>query len=166
MVTTVQTRSLRFPGAILARGFWLYVWEIITADGQTVLYVGRTGDSSTPNAQSPFNRLSQHLGKNPNANALRRHLENAGIDPEKCRSFSMAACGPILEEQTDMESHKPCRDVMAALEKTLADALNLSGCMVLNKVYCKTPVDAERLSMVLDSFTPHFPKLNGGIRPS
>ncbi len=163
MATAAQTHTLTFPGAILARGFWLYVWKIVTAEGKTVLYVGRTGDTSSPNAQSPFNRLSQHLGRNRHANALRRNLENAGIEPEKCRSFNMIAHGPLLVEQADMESHKPCRDTMAALEKALADALATAGYTVLNKVGCKIPVDSERLRAVLDSFTPHFPKLKEEI---
>jgi hypothetical protein len=55
-------QQLSIPGALLERGFWLYVWEVLTEDGNTVLYVGRTGDSSSAHAQSPFNRLSQHLG--------------------------------------------------------------------------------------------------------
>ena len=81
--------SLSFSGALLQRGFWLYVWEVTAEDGRRVLYVGRTGDSSSANAQSPFNRLSQHLGNNEHANALRRQLEEAGINPVTCRSFDL-----------------------------------------------------------------------------
>ena len=55
-MTTLQ--SLSFSGELLQRGFWLYVWEVTAADGRTVHYVGRTGDSSSPNAQSPFTRFS------------------------------------------------------------------------------------------------------------
>ena len=44
----------------LERGFWLYVW-VIDGAGDTLHYVGRTGDSSSSNAQSPFNRMGQHL---------------------------------------------------------------------------------------------------------
>jgi hypothetical protein len=36
--------QLEFDGALLARGFWLYIWEITTNDGGKVHYVGRTGD--------------------------------------------------------------------------------------------------------------------------
>jgi hypothetical protein len=61
--------QLSLPGAMLARGFWLYVWEVTTTSGEKWLYVGRTGDSSSPNAQSPFARLSQHLSQNPRGNA-------------------------------------------------------------------------------------------------
>ena len=40
---------LSFPGAILARGFWLYIWRIVTDEGQEYLHAGRTGDSSSRN---------------------------------------------------------------------------------------------------------------------
>jgi len=61
-------------GGILQRGFWLYVWEVTPADKAPLYYVGRTGDSSSTNAQSPFNRMGQHLGFAKNSNMLRRHL--------------------------------------------------------------------------------------------
>jgi len=67
--------SISFDGGILKRGFWLYVWEVTAPNGARLYYVGRTGDSSSTNAQSPFNRMSQHLGFARASNALRRHLE-------------------------------------------------------------------------------------------
>ncbi len=51
--TRLNDYSMTFDGALLERGFWLYVWRIIEGT-RTVLYVGRTGDSSSPNASSPF----------------------------------------------------------------------------------------------------------------
>ncbi len=50
---------IALTGDVLRRGFWLYVWEVVPKDGAAVLYVGMTGDSSSPNAQSPFTRLGQ-----------------------------------------------------------------------------------------------------------
>lgn len=41
-------RQLSFSGGLLARGFWLYVWEITTPGGQRVHYVGRTGARYKP----------------------------------------------------------------------------------------------------------------------
>lgn len=41
------TFTVTLDGAMLRRGFWLYVWEITTPNGDKVLYVGRTGDSSS-----------------------------------------------------------------------------------------------------------------------
>jgi hypothetical protein len=82
-VTPPATHAFAFSGQLLQRGFWLYVWEIQPRDGATIYYVGRTGDSSSQNAQSPFNRMGQHLGFNVKSNILRRRLKNAGIAPEE-----------------------------------------------------------------------------------
>jgi hypothetical protein len=51
------TYTVVLDGRTLQRGFWLYVWEVTTPNGAKLLYVGRTGDSSSINAQSPFNRM-------------------------------------------------------------------------------------------------------------
>jgi hypothetical protein len=114
---------MRFDGPLLKRGFWLYVWEIKRPRSHHV-YVGRTGDSSSPHASNPFKRIGQHLDPGPNAkaNALGKQLKNAGIKYEEC-SFEMVAIGPIWPEQADFEAHKPIRDQMAALERTIADEL-------------------------------------------
>ena len=58
---SAAVHRVSLPGALLARGFWLYVWTVATCDGQTVLYVGRTGDTSSPHAQSPFIRLCSEV---------------------------------------------------------------------------------------------------------
>lgn len=58
----LAVHEIRFEGGILQRGFWLYVWKVTPADQAPLYYVGRTGDSSSTNAQSPFNRMGQHLG--------------------------------------------------------------------------------------------------------
>jgi len=52
--------SIKFDGRLLDRGFWLYVIDI-HGPADRHLYVGRTGDSSSPNAASPFSRIGQHL---------------------------------------------------------------------------------------------------------
>ena len=62
------------PIEVLQRGFWLYVWQIKLRGGTAVYYVGRTGDNPSTKAQSPFSRVSAHLGSNERANALLRHL--------------------------------------------------------------------------------------------
>lgn len=77
------TETLAFSGQVLRRGFWLYVWEIQPPNSERIYYVGRTGDSSSPNAQSPFSRMSHHLGFNRRSNVLRRHLEKRNIAPER-----------------------------------------------------------------------------------
>jgi hypothetical protein len=159
MSSFASLQQLKFHGALLKRGFWLYVWEVVTEDGKTVLYVGRTGDSSSPHAQSPFNRLSQHHGSNKHANALRRQLLSAKIEPETCRSFEMVAYGPILPEVKPMDAHRASRDIVAKMEKDLCDALCQAGYEVLNTVNCRHKRDHSQWQSTLDAFAQRFPKL-------
>ncbi len=74
------THALTLPAALLERGFWLYVWRVEAQEGER-LYVGRTGDSSSPHATPPYIRMGQHLGYQPTQNALRKHLLKLGIQP-------------------------------------------------------------------------------------
>ena len=91
---SASTHTLTFPGAMTERGFWLYVWRIMSPIGE-LLYVGRTGDSSSPYASSPFARMGQHLGNNKNQNMVRQHLGKvrspAGkvclVRPDRSRPF-------------------------------------------------------------------------------
>src|SRR4051795_5414460 len=101
------TQVVAFDGGFLQRGFWLYAWEVAVPGGGTVLYVGRTGDSSSANAQSPFNRMGQHLGRAVNSSMLRNHLARREVEPEEC-SFRLVAHGPVLPEapSKDMAEHR------------------------------------------------------------
>src|SRR3989344_243991 len=119
--------SMSFNGELLNRGFWLYVWDIHASDSRH-LYVGRTGDQSSPNAASPFNRIGQHLDqrKKAKANSLTKQLRRIGLDPASC-SFEMIAIGPIFPEQSDFEAHVPFRNRTAALETALAQHLKARG---------------------------------------
>jgi hypothetical protein len=155
---TAKTHELAFNGGLLERGFWLYVWEITTPDENRVYYVGRTGDSSSFNAQSPFNRMGQHLGFRNESNALRRHLEARGLKPEEC-SFRLVAYGPVLKEGKAKEEHRPRRDKVGALEKALADTMSAAGYQVLNTVTCKQPLDKAAFGEVREAFAEHFPRL-------
>ena len=150
--------QLAFSGSLLDRGFWLYVWEITTVGKTHLYYVGRTGDSSSNNAQSPFNRMGQHLGFNKNSNVLRRRLQSRGIDANKC-AFRLVAYGPILKEAKTLKQHLDRRDRIAAMEKVLADAMSDAGYTVINKVFCRTQVDVEKFAVVRAAFTTHFDKL-------
>ena len=151
-------RKLKFSGAMTQRGFWLYVWRI-EIRGCELLYVGRTGDSSSPNAAAPLSRMGQHLGKNKRENMLRRHLEESGLCPEECKSFELLAYGPLFSEKEDMDAHKPLRDKIAALERDLQRALSEVGYKVLNKVRSRTPTDPQLWDQVRQEFTNYFPKL-------
>jgi hypothetical protein len=153
------THSLTFSGKLLQRGFWLYVWEITTPQQELLYYVGRTGDSSSSNAQSPFNRMGQHLGFNEKTNVLRSRLQKRGIDPELC-SFRLFAHGPIMKEAAALEEHMRQRDIVAAFEKALASALSEAGYNVINIVNCRMLLDEQAFANIRLAFARDFPKLS------
>lgn len=155
---TAHTHIIALEGDVLQRGFWLYVWEVIAPDGEELLYVGRTGDSSSPKAQSPFNRMGQHLGFLSTSSMLRNHLSMRGVCPEQC-TFRLIAHGPILEEADGMEAHKERRDLIAALEKKLAEALAAAGYEVMNEVKCRKPLDEAMYAAVRIAFSMEFHRL-------
>ena len=153
-----STYKMVLPGAMIQRGFWLYVCKIDTSKGEK-LYVGRTGDSSSPNAAAPFARLGQHLQIDGNANAILSYLDDVGVSHEDVIRLEMIACGPLFYEEKSMEEHKRPRDIVAALEKKLADSLCSVGYNVLNKVNSKAKLDESLWAEVRAAFATHFPKL-------
>jgi hypothetical protein len=155
----LQTINVQFPGSILRHGFWLYVWRVRLSPARYVHYVGRTGDSSSPNAAPPYRRLGQHLGPSKASNALLTHLKSKRIDPESCELFEFIAHGPLFEKQLDMNAHKPVRDKVAALEKALACALKEGGYDVLNTVHCEKTLDPNLWNDVRNAFAKDFPQL-------
>lgn len=156
---TTKLHKLSISGAVLERGFWLYVWEIYTANGEAWYYVGRTGDSSSCHAQSLFARVSAHLGSNKNNNTLRQLLEEKGVRLELCRNLNLVAYGPIYEEAADKQTHQDRRDKVAALEKALCDAMTAVGYGVLNEVKCHKAIDPEKWNEVRRAFIRRFPRL-------
>lgn len=165
-----QLHTLTLPGPMLQRGFWLYVWRIDTPKGER-LYVGRTGDNSSPYATAPYTRMGQHLGFQKASNSLRRLLTEQGIKPEQCAQYDLVSYGPIFPEigktaeqdhGEQMELHKPVRDRMAALERDLRDALADAGYSVLNVVRSKAQSDPVKWRDVLAAFSANFPKLIEG----
>jgi hypothetical protein len=115
----MKSHSLTFSGALIERGFWLYVWHVTCFD-KSIVYVGRTGDSSSSYAASPFNRLGQHLDvrESASANMLLRHMRKKGLQPT-VGMYRMVAVGPIYREQETMELHRKHRNVVAAMEAAL-----------------------------------------------
>lgn len=150
-----STYTVSLDGGFLARGFWIYVWEARDPEGSVMLYVGRTGDSSSPNAQSPFNRMGQHLGFAKNSSMLRNHLQGRDVSPDLC-SFRLVAHGPILPEAEDWKSHVIRRDLAAAVEKQLAEDCVAAGYDVLNSVASGKELDDELYAPVRAAFTEHF----------
>jgi hypothetical protein len=129
-----------------------------------MLYVGRTGDNSSPFASPPYQRVGQHLGSHKTQNQLRKHLAKQGFLPEDCSRFKFIAHGPLFEQQTDMEKHRGPRDKVAALEKKLAETLVGVGYKVLNSVKCKAPLDNKMWGRVRAAFAIHFRKLLRPVR--
>lgn len=157
---TIPTHELRFDGQLLQRGFWLYVWEVTPPTGKPMHYVGRTGDASSPNAQSPFARMSQHLGFAKTSMMLRKHLDARGVNPPSC-SFRLIAHGPILPEAEckTWEVHRERRDVLAAMERVLCEELKAAGYDVLNTVSSRKVLNAEVYATVRAAFAAHFPSI-------
>lgn len=158
---TAAVHLVEFDGALVRRGFWLYVFEATAPDGGRFLYVGRTGDSSSFNAQSPYRRLGQHLGTAATTSQMRKHLEKKGLEPEACR-YRFVAFGPVFAEgpTKDRESHYPLRDKVAAMEKGLANRLEAAGYLVLNDVRSRKALDEDAFRPVVAAFAEHFPKLD------
>jgi len=127
----VKIHHIRFSGAILERGFWLYIWRI-QSDTRTFFYVGRTGDSSSKYAASPFSRLGQHLDvrQTATANMLLRHVRKMGLDPLAC-NYELIALGPLFPEQPTLDLHREIRDRIASIEAELASYLRAKGLEVV-----------------------------------
>lgn len=149
--------SMKFDGRLLRRGFWLYIWRI-RGEASDHLYVGRTGDSSSPHASSPFKRIGQHLDPSPKAkgNALGRQLRKAGVNCEACE-LEMVAVGPIFEEQETFEAHVPFRNRTAHLERAVADWLRQRGYTVLGTHPPVGSPDRELFAGVIEHLGSKFP---------
>lgn len=148
---SVAIQSLSFSGALIERGFWLYVWRVRSREGREFLYVGRTGDNSSPKATAPYTRMGQHLGYNKNQNALRSHLERRRVRVEDCARFDFITYGPIYPEiqndgsdrDTLMQRHTPVRNNTGAMEKLLCEDLKEAGYDVMNRVTCRFELDND-----------------------
>lgn len=161
----LQSYSMTFDGHLLNRGFWLYVWDIKGPLSHHV-YIGRTGDSSSAHASSPFKRIGQHLDLSPNAkgNALGKQLRRAGVKCEEC-TFEMVAVGPIFPEQATFKEHVPVRNQMAALERALADKLCERGYVVLGTHPRAGSPDQSLLQQIQTLLDSKFPVIAGQNQP-
>lgn len=144
----IKSYQMSFQGEVLQRGFWLYVWEIISGS-KRYIYVGRTGDSSSAHAASPFNRIGQHLDFRDNAkgNSLAKRLKEVDVNP-RTSNFRMLALGPFFPEQATFDEHRPYRDQMATFEFELANYLKTEGYNVLGSHHIGAAVDNEDLDDV------------------
>ena len=154
----MRVHRINFTGAILERGFWLYAWRITNAK-RIIYYVGRTGDSSSKYAASPFSRLGQHLDVRPSASAnmLLRQVRKLGIDPLIC-TYELVAFGPIFPEQENLELHRHYRDRIAPLEAALANMLKERGLEVVGKHGSKGIAEPGLLKQIKKAFDAEFTK--------
>lgn len=157
MMSRTRKYTMGFDGQLLRRGFWLYVWRIQSPRG-LYLYVGRTGDSSSPYAASPFTRVGRHLDVRPHAksNAMTRQIRRAGLDPTLCW-FQMVALGPLYPEQKSMKSHRPIRDKVAALEGGIARFLQRRRYSVLGSHGRSAGLDARLFARLRALVAREFP---------
>jgi hypothetical protein len=156
---SVAVARLCFDGLLLHRGFWLYVWRIRQGD-RFLVYVGRTGDSASPFAASPFIRAGQHLDlrEKAKANALVRQLRAHGVDPTRAE-YELIAMGPLAPEATERASHWPLRDKVAALEAALAKELETRGYDLIGSHGSRKLLDRELFDRVLAAVEDEFPPL-------
>lgn len=149
----MKSYNLKFTGGMLERGFWLYVWRV-RCGRRSFFYVGRTGDSSSQYAASPFARLGQHLDvrAKATANMLLRHIHSAAFPPLSCR-FELITVGPIYPEQASLEKHRRFRDIVAPMEAALAQHLRSLGLAVVGKHSSKHPLDRRAFAPVLRRFS-------------
>ncbi len=152
--------SLTMPPALLARGFWIYVWRIVLADGGTVHYVGMTGDTGSYKAGSPLKRVADHLGFNSRSNPLRQYLERKGCPPERCKEMELMAFGPIGEVPEDKKLYRRERGKIAALEKALCGAMRAAKYEVLHDdPRCNFKYEPGRWQELKAACMEKFPRL-------
>lgn len=127
----MEVHRISFDGGLLERGFWLYAW-LIKCGTDKAVYVGRTGESSSQFAASPFSRLGQHLDVRPRAtsNMLLRQVRKLGWEPLACQ-YELVAFGPMFPEQADLVQHRFKRDIIAPLETELALMFKSEGFKVI-----------------------------------
>jgi len=152
----MKVNRISFDGALLQRGFWLYAC-LIRSGRKRIVYVGRTGDSSSKHAASPFSRLSQHLDvrTSATANMLLRQVRNAGLEPLSCK-YELVAFGPIFLEQQDLGMHRVKRDIIAPLETELAELFKADGFTVVGSHGKRRTPDTKLLEQVKRAFQQVF----------
>ena len=152
----MRVHRISFNGGVLERGFWLYAWMIKNGN-EKVIYVGRTGDSSSRFAASPFSRLGQHLDVRPSASAnmLLRQVRKLGWDPLAC-NYELVAFGPIFPEQADLVQHRSKRDIIAPLETELAWLFKDEGFIVIGKHGKRLIADVHLLQEIRRAFHKAF----------
>jgi hypothetical protein len=104
--------------------------------------------------------ITHNLGFAKNSNMLRGHVTQHGAVPESC-AFRLIALGPIEQEARTpgRREHDQRRDLVAAMEKALAELLASAGLKVMNRVVSRKPLDEGRFAQVRTAFEKAFPQL-------
>jgi hypothetical protein len=148
-----------FDGAILERGYWIYVILIYHKSGKMYLYIGRTGDEAKKNAAaaSPFQRIGEHLNYRPSAkpNTVKKCFGSNKFPEYQIRLIAM---GPLFPKQKDPDSHVRYRDKMKALEKSVAEHFISKGYYVPGKHYDSNAKDSELAKKVIKVLEPEIQK--------
>ena len=126
-----ETYAIDIPVPITRYGYFLYVWKATTAQGDLILYVGRTGDDVYTSANPPVVRVGQHLGRG-RAAALTNNLRKRGVNARECAELRVVIHGPIFPPaQGDRDAHDARVTAMAALERAFSDTLQHNGYTVV-----------------------------------
>src|SRR3546814_17926977 len=141
----MKVHRISFEGGLLERGFWLYAWLLKCGADQAV-YVGRTGDSSSQFAASPFSRLGQHLHVRPSAtaNMLLRQVQKLRWDPLTCQ-YVLVAFGPLFPEQAALTQHRSMRHILAPPHTDLALLCKSAGFQFVGSPDQQRPADPTQL---------------------
>lgn len=80
---------------------------------------------------------------------MRNQIVKYGWKVQEC-SFELFAFGPLHEEQKEKHQHNACRDILAALERDLADELRARGHVVVGDHRSKAKEASEILLQILN----------------
>ncbi|MBN2180998.1 MAG: hypothetical protein JW715_03730 [Sedimentisphaerales bacterium] len=151
----MKISRMSFDGAILKRGYWIYVILIYHKSDKMYLYIGRTGDEAKKNAAaaSPFQRIGEHLNyrQSAKANTVKKCFDSNKFPEYQVR---LIAVGPLFPKQNDPDSHVRYRDKMKALEKSVAEHFISKGYYVPGKHYDSNAKDldlAKKIIKVLEA---------------
>ena len=155
----MKISRMSFDGTLLGRGYWIYAIIIYYKSNEMYLYIGRTGDNSSANAGSPFQRVMDHfnLRQSVPMNTIKDLIKKNEHEFSNIY-FRLLAVGPLSPEQKDYESHKPIRNKMTALEKYVADYFVSKGYNVIGKHDDNEAKDQELNAKVIEALEPQIEK--------
>ena len=156
---TASIHALTIPAAMTRPAFWLYVWRVTTDTDDELLYVGRTGDSTYTTANPPIFRMGQHFEPKGGGNMLLQRLADREIDPYTCTDFQIVAHGPLFPAANNKPCHYKRRDIVAALERALRDALLLGGYDVISHENSIKPLCQPCWQDIRQAFQRHFDQI-------